>query len=233
LTLESWDVDLSSFRHCSALDVRCSNKSGTHRWAYDLPVLTTLEVMGGDHQFDAMQAPKLENVRMSIASAASLRGFSACRSLSAGRSTLGSLDGLGPVQTLFLSDCTVKSFSGVEAATITELNLTSGTYAGLASVGRIATLQRLKFSTQLPSAALLELPPCPQIRALEIPGYDGSLAFLATWTALEDLDLRNSGELTDLDALTGLKALKKIRIRGATIKRDAWPAALKDSLDTR
>jgi hypothetical protein len=233
LTLESWDVDLSSFRHCSALDVRCSNKSGTHRWAYDLPVLTTLEVMGGDHQFDAMQAPKLENVRMSIASAASLRGFSACRSLSAGRSTLGSLDGLGPVQTLFLSDCTVKSFSGVEAATITELNLTSGTYAGLASVGRIATLQRLKFGTQLPSAALLELPPCPQIRALEIPGYDGSLAFLATWTALEDLDLRNSGELTDLDALTGLKALKKIRIRGATIKRDAWPAALKDSLDTR
>jgi hypothetical protein len=59
------------------------------------------------------------------------------------------------------------------------------------------------------------------------------LTFLAAWTALEDLDLRSSGALTDLDALTGLRALKKIRIRGATIKRDAWPASLKDSLDTR
>jgi hypothetical protein len=85
----------------------------------------------------------------------------------------------------------------------------------------------------LTGAALLELPPCPQIRALEIPGYTGSLAFLATWTALEELDLRSSGELTDLDALTGLTALKKIRIRGATIKKDSWPDALKDSLDTK
>lgn len=58
-------------------------------------------------------------------------------------------------------------------------------------------------------------------------------AFLTQWSALEDLDLRSSGALTDLDALSGLKALQKIRIRGATIKRDAWPASLKDSLDTR
>jgi hypothetical protein len=59
------------------------------------------------------------------------------------------------------------------------------------------------------------------------------LAFLSTWTSLEELDLRHSGKLTDLDALSGLTALKKIRIRGATIKKDAWPAALKDILDTK
>jgi hypothetical protein len=59
LTLESWNVDLSSFRHCSSLDVRCSDKQGTHRWAYDLPALTTLKVMGGHHQFDALQAPRM------------------------------------------------------------------------------------------------------------------------------------------------------------------------------
>jgi hypothetical protein len=91
----------------------------------------------------------------------------------------------------------------------------------------------LKFNSDLKKAALKELPPCPQIRALEIPGYSGSLAFLSTWSALEELDLRNSGALNDLDALTGLKALKKIRIRGATVKKDSWPAALKDSLDTK
>lgn len=233
LTLESWDVDLSSFRHCSSLNVRCSDERGAHRWAYDLPALTTLEVMGGQHQFDALQAPQLENVQLTRASAASLRGLSACRSFTANVLTLESLDGLGPVQDLRLWDCTFKSLRGVESAVITELNLTRGTYSGLAAVGRIATLQTLKFNAQIPSAAVRELPACPQIRALEIPGYEGSLAFLATWTGLEDLDLRSSGELSDLDALTGLKALKKIRIRGATIKRDAWPAALKDSLDTK
>jgi hypothetical protein len=51
--------------------------------------------------------------------------------------------------------------------------------------------------------------------------------------ALEELDLRNTGVLKDLDALAGLTALKKIRIRGATIKKDSWPATLKDSLDTK
>ena len=233
LTLESWNIDLSSFRHCSSLDVRCSDKQGTHRWAYDLPRLTTLEVMGGHHQFDALQAPQLESVQLIRASAASLRGLSTCRSLTARDLVLESLDGLGPVQDLRLWDCTFKSLSGVESAVITELDLTSGTYSGLAAVGRIATLQKLKFNAQIPSEAVRELPPCPQIRALEIPGYAGSLAFLSAWTALEELDLRNSGKLTDLDALAGLAALQKIRIRGAVIKKDSWPAALKGSLDAK
>lgn len=233
LTLESWNIDLSSFRHCSSLNVRCSDERGTHRWAYDLPALTTLEVMGGRHQFDAMQATKLESVQLTRASAASLRGLSACRSFTANDLTLETLEGLGPVQDLSLWDCTFKSLSGVESTVITELNLTSGTYSGLAAVGRIATLQKLKFNAQIPSEAVRELPPCPQIRALEIPGYAGSLAFLSAWTALEELDLRNSGKLTDLDALAGLAALQKIRIRGAVIKKDSWPAALKGSLDAK
>ncbi len=234
LTLESWDIDLSNFRHCSALDIRGSDKSGTHRWAYELPSLTSLEVRNGRHEFDALQAPQLETVRLIWAGAATLRGLSGCRNLTGNQSTLGSLDGLGPVQVLRLWDCTVEDFSGVESAAITELDLTSGTYpTALAPVGRIATLKTLKFNAQTPSAALHTLPPCPQVTALEIPGYAGSVAFLAGWTALEELDLRSSGELTDLDTLTGLTALKKIRIRGATIKRDAWPVALKDSLDTR
>ena len=233
LTIESWNVDLSSFRHCSSLDVRCSDKQGTHRWAYDLPALTALEVMGGHHQFDALQAPRLEKVHLKRASAASLRGLSACRTLTARDLVLESLDGLGPLQDLRLWDCTFKSLSGLESVVITELDLTSGTYSGLAAVGRIATLQKLKFNAQIPSEAVRELPPCPQIRALEIPGYAGSLAFLSAWTALEELDLRNSGKLTDLDALAGLTALQKIRIRGAVIKKDSWPVALKDSLDTK
>jgi hypothetical protein len=233
LTLESWNIDLSSFRHCSSLDIRCSDESGTHQWAYDLPLLTNLQVMGGTHLFEALEAPKIKDVRLSMASVDNLRGLSGCRSFHASGSTLASLYGLGPVRELRLWDCTIENFNGVESASITVLDLTHGKYAGLAQIGHIATLQTLKFNSELKSAALLALPACPQIRALEIPGYTGSLAFLSTWTALEELDLRNSGKLTDLDALAGLTALKKIRIRGAEIKKDSWPAALKDSLDTK
>ena len=168
-----------------------------------------------------------------MASVANLRGLSGCTSLHADGSTLASLYGLGPVQELRLWDCTIENFNGVESASITVLDLTHGKCAGLAQIGHIATLQTLKFSSELTSAALLELPACPQIRALEIPGYTGSVAFLSKWNSLEELDLRHSGKLTDLDALAGLTALKKIRIRGAEIKKDSWPAALKDTLDTK
>jgi hypothetical protein len=233
LTLESWNIDLSSFRHCSSLDIRCRDETGNHRWNYELPLLTNLDVMGGHHQFDELQAPKIEDVGLSMVSVSTLKGLSSCRSFHAGGSTLASLDGLGPVRELRLWDCEINSFNGVESASITVLDLTHGKCAGLTQIGHIATLQTLKFNSELKSAALLELPACPQIRALEIPGYTGSLAFLSTWTSLEELDLRHSGKLTDLDALSGLTALKKIRIRGATIKKDAWPAALKDILDTK
>ena len=233
LTLESWKIDLSSFRHCKSLDIRCSDESGNHSWNYNLPFLTNLEVMGGHHQFDDLQVPQIEVVDLTTVSVSSLKGLSGCSSVRASQSTLTSLDGLGPVNELRLWDCTIENFSGVESATITVLDLIKGTYSGLAQIGHIASLQTLKFNSDLKKAALKELPPCPQIRTLEIPGYSGSLAFLSTWSALEELDLRNSGVLNDLDALTGLTALKKIRIRGATIKKDSWPAALKDSLDTK
>ena len=233
LTLESWNIDLSSFRHCSSLDIRCSDETGNHRWNYELPLLTNLDVMGGHHQFDALQAPQIKDVGLSMVSVSTLKGLAGCRSFNASRSTLTSLDGLGPVKDLRLWDCTIENFNGVESASITVLDLTHGKYAGLAQIGQIVTLQTLKFNSELKSTALLELPACPQIRALEIPGYTGSLAFLSTWTSLEELDLRHSGKLTDLDALAGLTALRKIRIRGAAIKKDFWPAALKDSLDTK
>jgi hypothetical protein len=233
LTLESWKIDLSSFRHCKSLDIRCRDEGGNHSWNYNLPFLTNLDVMGGHHQFDDLQVPQIEAVDLTTVSVSSLKGLSSCRSVRASQSTLTTLDGLGPVNELRLWDCTIENFSGVETAAITILDLTNGTYSGLAQIGHIASLQTLKFNSDIKKAALMELPPCPQIRALEIPGYTGSLAFLATWTALEELDLRNSGKLMDLEALTGLTALKKIRIRGATIKKESWPAALKDSLDTK
>ena len=233
LTIESWKIDLSSFRHCKSLDIRCSDESGHHQWNYELPLLTNLDVMGGHHQFDDLQVPRIELIDLTNVSVSSLKGLSGCRSVRASQSTLTSLDGLGPVKELRLWDCTIENFSGVERAAITVLDLTKGTYSGLAQIGRIASLQTLKFNSDLEKAALKDLPPCPQIRALEIPGYSGSLAFLSSWTALEELDLRNSDVLKDLDALNGLTALKKIRIRGAAIKKDSWPAALKDSLDTK
>ena len=45
------------------------------------------------------------------------------------------------------------------------------------------------------------------------------------------LDLRNSGELTDLETLCGLPSLVEIRLRGSAMKRDTWPKALQGRLD--
>lgn len=233
LILDSWKIDLSHFRNCISLDIRCSDESATHVWHYDFPLLNTLDISGGAHQFDKLKVTNIQDVRLSMTSVASLRGITGFRNFRASRSEFKTLEGLGSVESLSFWDCNIENFIGIESALITFLDLTRGTFAGLESLGQIASLQTLKFNSEISSASLQKLPPCPQIRVLEIPGYEGSVAFLSTWTALEELDLRNSGKLTDLDELVGLKALKKIRIRGAMVKKDSWPSALKDSLDTK
>ena len=76
-----------------------------------------------------------------------------------------------------------------------------------------------------------ELVGCKQVQQLQTNSYSGSLAFLAGWESLMRLDLRNSGELTDLDTLCGLPSLVEIRLRGSAMKRDTWPKALQGRLD--
>ena len=95
-------------------------------------------------------------------------------------------------------------------------------------------LPQLKFlgiGSALTDRHAKELVGCAQVQHLQTSSYSGSLAFLAGWDSLRRLDLRNSGELTDLETLCQLPSLVEIRLRGSAMKRDTWPKALQDRLD--
>jgi hypothetical protein len=71
------------------------------------------------------------------------------------------------------------------------------------------------------------------VQSLQASSFKDSLAFLAGWDRLAEIDLRNSDELTDLETLCCLPSLTLVRLRGAAMKREAWSKALQDRLDFR
>ena len=96
---------------------------------------------------------------------------------------------------------------------------------------QLPKLKTLRIGSVLTARHANELVGCKQVQQLQTNSYSGSLAFLAGWESLTRLDLRNSGELTDLETLCGLPSLVEIRLRGSAMKRDTWPKALQDRLD--
>ena len=59
------------------------------------------------------------------------------------------------------------------------------------------------------------------------------LPFVQGRSSLRELDLRDSGGLTDIDTLIDLNSLKTIKIGGAKLKKEGWPAQLRDILSTQ
>ena len=57
--------------------------------------------------------------------------------------------------------------------------------------------------------------------------------FLKGWDALETLDLRDSEEILDREVLLGLPSLSQIRLKGAQMKRESWPAELQERMNYR
>jgi hypothetical protein len=232
LKLEAWDMDLSGLLHCEGLEVECE-APGRHRWGYHFASLETLQIRGGQHDFSDLKAPLLTSLSLQKVALESMRGLSSCTRMTLSDVEVGTLEGLGPVRSIRFWDCRVDNLHGLEQAQVESLDLTRGTYRNLTPIGRIQTLRTLQLGSTVSTQSAHELGACPQIRELEIQAYSGSLAFLADWSSLQTLDLRDAGALTDLDALTGLTALKKIYIRGCAIKREGWPPVLRDALDTR
>jgi Leucine-rich repeat (LRR) protein len=239
LLLQSWKVDLAPFRHCEHLSVGLENSWGwkedgspTKAWNYDLGKLQKLRIEGGSHDLQGLRAPSLEKTHLRWIKVPSLRGLGSCQELHLENVTLMCLEGLEAARVLEMDRCTVGDMQGVENTRIAELDLSNGSYKGLRPLAALESLRSLKLNSETSVASAHELEGCRQIRILGIPGYSGSLAFLSSWSALEQLDLRDSGQLADLDALTGLAALKRIRIRGSALKRDGWPSDLKHLLDS-
>ncbi len=232
LEVDTLDQDFAPLRGLKSLEIRLIDpKTGysltregkpkpheRHVWQGEFPALETLEVSGGEHDFAQWRAPALQTFKS--------------------YSRLVSLQGVGHAATLEfqLEDC--GSLEGLAGSPAASLNLYCAPRKGVklpsvALVHEVPGLHTVRIGQTLTEQHARELTGCKQVQRLQANGYRGSLAFLAGWERLSEIDLRDSGELTELDTLCALPSLALVRLRGAAIKRDAWPKALQDKLDFR
>lgn len=189
-----------------------------HVWQGSFPVLESLVLHGGAHELEQIEAPALTTFE--------------------GHCQLSSLRGVGHASTLKFNVQSCKSLDGLAGSPVTELSLhyfdpKGAKLPSFALVHEVPGLRKIQIGQSLTERHAKELTGCAQVQALQAYGYSGSLAFLAGWTQLAEIDLRNSGTLTDLETLCDLPSLTLVRLKGAAMKREAWPKALQDRLDFR
>jgi hypothetical protein len=227
LDLDTLDQDFTPLAGLKELKVRLESSgvrslSGQatacefHAWQGDFLALETLTLHGGHHDLAQLRAPALKAFK--------------------GAPRLTSLRGVGHASTLEFRVGSCDSLDGLAGSPVTSLDLSSSYREGeqspsLALVREVPGLQTVKIGPSLSEQHALELTGCAQVQHLRARGYAGSLAFLAGWSQLAEIDLINSGELTDLETLCGLPSLKFVRLRRSAMKRDTWPKALQDRLD--
>jgi hypothetical protein len=185
-------------------------------WSGQFAHLEKLEVSGGEHDLSQWQAPCLTSFE-SWSRMPTLRGIGHASQIKFQIEFCDSLDGLegSPIESLdiYYNDSDVKGLPSVKI------------------FHELPGLKTLRIGSGLSVRHAKELIGCQQIQVLQTSSFRGSLAFLAGWESLACLDLRNSGELTDLETLCQLPSLVEIRLRGSIMKRDTWPKALQDRLD--
>jgi len=185
-------------------------------WSGQFPQLEKLEVSGGEHDLTKLQAPKLKFFETS--------------------SRMRSMHGVGHATDIRFQIQYCDSLEGLEESLIESLDLyyNDRDVKGLPSIQvlhQLPQLKTLRIGSMLTDRHAKELVGCAQIQVLQTNNFRGSLRFLAGWESLTRLDLRNSGELTDLETLCQLSSLVEIRLRGSAMKRDTWPKSLQDRLD--
>lgn len=185
-------------------------------WSGNFPNLEKLEISGGEHDLTKLQACKIKSFETS--------------------SRMHSMQGVGHASEIRLQIQNCDSLDGLENSPIESLDIFYNVKdaKGLPSIKvihKLPLLKTLRIGSGLTDQHQKELVGCKQIQVLQTSSFQGSLAFLKNWESLTHLDLRNSGELTNLETLCQLPALMEIRLRGATMKRDTWPKDLQNRLD--
>lgn len=185
-------------------------------WSGEFPNLEKLEISGGEHDLTKLQAGKLKSFE-SNSRMRSMHGVGHASEIRFQIQYCGSLDRLenSPIESLDIF-YNVRDAKGLPSIKV---------------IHKLPMLKTLSIGSGLTDLHEKELVGCKQIEVLQTSGFKGSLAFLRNWENLTHLDLRNSGELTDLETLCQLPALMEIHLRGTIMKRDAWPKALQDRLD--
>ncbi|MBU3617275.1 hypothetical protein [Polynucleobacter sp. JS-Polo-80-F4] len=191
-------------------------KDAPLRWNSVFTELTSLYLSHGAHDFSQFSAPNIQSVTLNSAELNNLEGFN------------------GAIE-LDITYCSLPTLAGIEQCQLTKFDLSNidETTKNIESLKEIATLVELTikelrfYDKSIPN----QLKNFSQIQKLRATRFAGSLSFLEGWKSLEVLDLKQSGELTDLEILNTLPKLEKIRLNGAQMKRESWPAHLQTLLD--
>ncbi|MEC9071878.1 MAG: hypothetical protein VX938_05835, partial [Myxococcota bacterium] len=211
-----------------------------------MPKLTNLKLRGESPSLSASwpELPSLTDVVVTQAPLTSLDWLNApnLRAVDLKEANLENCEGFGHTSVLSLPYSSwsssrqpvVSSLRGLEnnegIRTLDVRGFDSGT-----DLSVLSTLRSLESIEAGSNIAIQSLRETSTVTWLSLEDYqggdDGSLAFLAGWSALKIVVLLNSGTLTDLEALEGLPNLETIQLRGSSTKRPQWPDALQDKLD--
>jgi len=224
LKFNSEEIDVASFVNAVNLTVEfpdrdeipTGKKEAALIWNSAFTELTSLSVTNGEHDFSQFTAPNIQSVSLSSSNLKNLEGFS------------------GAVE-LDVTSCSLPTLAGIEKCKLTKFDISNvdETTKNIESLKEISslvelTIKELRFYDKSIPNQLKNLSQIQKLRALR---FAGSLAFLEGWTSLRVLDLMQSGELKDIEILNTLPKLEKIRLNGAQMKRESWPAHLQTLLD--
>jgi hypothetical protein len=210
-----YDLDGDMQRDLSD-DILDDSERWRHEWSYELPNLRSLQINNGMHDFSALNAPSLTDVFMYGANIVSFQGIGHALKIEISVDSYPSLEGL--------EDSPIENFN-------IHYNREEGHKPDISLMPKIPNLKSLRIGSILTFVHQQQLIGCGQIERLEASSYTGNLGFLKGWDSLIELDLRNSGALEGIDAVEALPNLKRIRLRGAEMKRDRWPKSLQGVLD--
>lgn len=232
LELDSLDQDFSPLSGLQELDIQLIDpdtgytlsvegkvKPGqSHSWKGSHSALESLELSGGHHDLSQLSAPALQSFK--------------------GHCRMTSFHGVGHASKIefYLDDCV--SLDGLQDSPAASLDLYSSYPKGVKSpsvavVHQMKSLKSLRIGRSLSERHALELKSCEQVERLQANGFSGSLSFLEGWVQLREIDLRDSGALTEIETLCSLPSLTLIRLKGSAMKREVWPKPLQDRLDFR
>lgn len=215
------ELEVSLVDHSTTSSVKLGNPvkpEYRHAWDYEFPRLAKLRLINGEHDLQKLRAPALQKFQGDC-HLPSLRGVGHVPEINFSVYDCASLEGLAgsPAQSLNLQLHDNQKFQKLDLAVLREM----------------PQLRTLRLGQTLTPRQTEQITGCAQVQALQARQFSGSLAFLAGWTALTEIDMRDAGELTDLETLCDLPALAHVYLRGAATKREAWPKALQDRLDFR
>jgi hypothetical protein len=214
-------TDLSCLKNCAWIeDLTLYLKPGEAiRLNVEMPRLQKLSIRSSSPWEDAALRPTFSFDNLAIDNLIYIHFFGI---------SLDSFNGICNVKDIDFYNCDIRSFSGIEATALVNLDLRGidnmpfafFNFADLVALRRLTLPNDENVGRQLQLNALQGL---SEIEFLDTTGLHGSLKWLEGWDSLRELRLEKSGRLIDLEVLSKLPKIETISFRGGIVKKDELP----------